>query len=253
MDIGVSTSAWPELLLDRALERIAALAGSAEIRSFGLHTLLSRRSRHAVIASGLRCSVHGPFGNAGLGTTSESRRLTALDEQRRHLEAAAEVGATAYVAHPDWSPDSRRRDPAVVAALERSFLALRELQDAGGVPVLVENMPGRGLSHFTHPGDLDLQGLGLILDVGHASISGCLDDWLARPMAPLRHVHLHDNRGAGDVADPHLALGAGVIDAAAVLAAARAAGASMVLEHDNEADVLASLAHLRRLGLLTPS
>ena len=47
-----------------------------------------------------------------------------------------------------------------------------------------------------------------------------------------------------------MALGAGVVDAAAVLAAARAAGASAVLEHDNEADVLASLAHLRRLGLI---
>ena len=97
---------------------------------------------------------------------------------------------------------------------------------------------------------MDLQGLGLILDVGHASISGCLEEWLADPRAPLRHLHLHDNRGAGDVRDPHMALGTGVVDVAAVLAAARAAGASAVLEHDNEADVLASLAHLRRLGLI---
>ncbi len=111
-------------------------------------------------------------------------------------------------------------------------------------------MPGAGHSRFTHPGDLDLQGLGLILDAGHASISGCLDEWLADPRAPLRHVHLHDNHGAGDDDDPHLPLGAGVIDAAAVLAAARAAGASVVLEHDSDAAVLASIAHLRARGLL---
>ena len=54
------------------------------------------------------------------------------------------------------------------------------------------------LSHFTHPGDLDLHGLGLILDVGHASISGCFDEWLDDPRAPLRHLHVHDNHGEGD-------------------------------------------------------
>jgi len=46
-DIGISSSAYSELLLPAALERIAAVAPSAEIRSFGLHTLLSRRNRRA--------------------------------------------------------------------------------------------------------------------------------------------------------------------------------------------------------------
>jgi sugar phosphate isomerase/epimerase len=111
-------------------------------------------------------------------------------------------------------------------------------------------MPGEGMSHFTHPGDLDLRGLGLILDVGHASISGCLDEWLDDPRAPLRHLHVHDNHGEGDGDDPHLGLGEGVIDAAAVMAAARAAGASVVLEHASDRAVQTSLAHLRALGLL---
>lgn len=249
-DIGISTSAWPELLLGAALERVAGLAGAAEVRSFGMHTLLSRTSRKAVLQAGLPCSVHGPFGYVGIGSTSEAGRRAALEEHRRHIEASAEVGATLYVAHPDWSPDPAPPDPAVIAALERSFIELRELQDQSGVTVVIENMPGGGSSHFARPGELDLQGLGLILDVGHASIAGCLDEWLADPGAPLRHMHLHDNHGAGDVDDPHLALGAGVVDVAAVFVAARDAGASMVLEHNKESDVLESLAHLRRLGLI---
>jgi hypothetical protein len=40
------------------------------------------------------------------------------------------------------------------------------------------------------------------------------------------------------------------VDAAAVMAAARAAGASVVLEHDSDESVRISLAHLRELGLL---
>jgi sugar phosphate isomerase/epimerase len=248
-DIGISTSAYAELLLPAALARIAELAPAAEIRSFGMHTLLSKRNRGEAAAAGLGYTVHGPFGYTGLGDLSEQVRLEALDEHRRHLEASAEIGATLYVVHPDWHPERTPRDAAVVAALERSFVALVDLQAETGVEVVVENMPGAGHSHFTHPGDLDLQGLGLILDVGHANISGCLGAWLADPQAPLRHLHLHDNHGVGDD-DPHLKLGAGVVEAAAVMAAARTAGASVVLEHDDEEAVIASLVHLRSLGLI---
>jgi sugar phosphate isomerase/epimerase len=249
-DIGISTSAYAELMLPAALESIAEHASFAEIRSFGLHTLLSKRNRAEAQRAGLTYSVHGPFGYTGIWDPDEVERLKALDEHRRHLEASAEIGARLYVVHPDWRPEVRPRDPAVVAQLDRSFETLLIWQDELGVEVVVENMPGAGMSHFTHPGDLDLHGLGLILDVGHASISGCLDEWLDDPRAPLRHLHVHDNHGEGDDDDPHLGLGAGVIDAAAVMDAARAAGASMVLEHDNADAVQTSLVRLRELGLL---
>jgi sugar phosphate isomerase/epimerase len=249
-DIGVSTSAFAELMLPAALENIADLAPFAEIRSFGLHTLLSGRNRAEARRAGLTYTVHGPFGYTGIWDVDDAVRLEALDEHRRHLEASAEIGAILYVVHPDWGPEVRPRDPAVISQLDRSFETLLAWQDDCGVEIVVENMPGRGMSHFTHPGDLDLHGLGLILDVGHASISGCLDEWLDDPRAPLRHLHVHDNHGEGDDDDPHLGLGAGVVDAAAVMAAARAAGASVVLEHDSADAVSISLARLRALGLL---
>jgi sugar phosphate isomerase/epimerase len=250
-DIGISTSAYAGDLLAPTLARIAGFAGSAEIRSFGMHTLLSERNRRACRDAGLDYTVHGPFGYIGIAAVDDTERREALDEHRRHLEASAAIGARLYVVHPDWRPeDDTPRDPRVVAALAHAFAALRGLQGEYGVEIVVENMPGAGHSHFTHPGDLDLQGLGLLLDVGHASISGCLGEWLADPQATLRHVHLHSNAGAGDDADPHLPVGAGVVDAAAVLAAARAAGASVVLEHSRDRDVVASVDHLRRAGLL---
>lgn len=250
IDIGISTSAYSELMLPAALEGIADLTSFAEIRSFGLHTLLSKRNRAEAQQADLTYSVHGPFGYTGIWDPDEAKRLKALDEHRRHLEASAEIGARLYVVHPDWRPEVKPRDPAVVAQLDRSFETLLCWQDELGVEIVVENMPGTGMSHFTHPGDLDLHGLGLILDVGHASISGCLVEWLEDPRAPLRHLHLHDNHGEGDGDDPHLGLGAGVVDAEVVVAAARAAGASMVLEHDSADSVRMSLARLRELGLL---
>jgi sugar phosphate isomerase/epimerase len=249
-DIGISTSAYAGHRLPAALERISEQASFAEIRSFGLHTLLSKRNRAEAQRAGLTYSVHGPFGYTGIWDLDEAERLKALDEHRRHLEASAEIGALLYVVHPDWRPEVKPRDPAVVAQLDRSFETLRDWQDELGVEIAVENMPGAGMSHFTHPGDLYLRGLGLVLDVGHASISGCLDEWLDDPRAPLRHLHVHDNHGEGDHDDPHLELGAGVVDVAAVMAAARAAGASAVLEHDSDDAVRVSLARFRELGLL---
>lgn len=249
-NIAVSTSAYARVPLAAALVRIAELATAVEIRSFGAHTLLERDNARAAAAAGLPMSVHGPIMRDGLGSPDEPARRTALELHRRHLAVAAELGATLYVAHPDWTPEPRPHDPRIVAALERSFVELLTLQEETGVPIVIENMPGTGCSHFTAPGDLDLQGLGLLLDVGHAAISGTLDAWLADPRAPLRHLHLHDNRGPCDGDDPHLPLGAGVVDAAAAMAAARAAGATVVLELNTEADVVTSLEHLRSLGLI---
>ena len=64
-DIGISTSAYADTLLAPGLARIAelqvesALAPSAEIRSFGLHTLLSPRNRPAATRAGMDYTVHG--------------------------------------------------------------------------------------------------------------------------------------------------------------------------------------------------
>jgi sugar phosphate isomerase/epimerase len=162
---------------------------------------------------------------------------------------AAELGARLYVVHPDMQRRARGWNPKVAASLERAFEELSALQHEIGLSIAVENMPFHKHSHFIAPGDLDLRGLGLALDAGHAAVTGTLSDWLSDPQVDLRHVHLHDNLGqASD--DHHHPLGTGVIDIEPVLQAARAAGASIVLEHKDEASVLVSLDHLRSRGLL---
>jgi sugar phosphate isomerase/epimerase len=248
-DIGIATSAYAKLSLAAALDRIAELAPSAEITSYGAHSLLDIDNARAVTGRRLSFSVHGPFSNVSLGSLSEPKRRAAVELHRRHLKIAALLGATVYVVHPDRKEALGPRSNLMAANLQRSFAELCVLQDTLGIPIAVENMPTMGLSHYAAPGDLDLCGLGLALDAGHASLCGNLDAWLADPLAEVRHVHLHDNQGPGK-GDQHRPLGTGVVDAAAVLQVARATGASVVLEHTNEADVLASLEYLRRRGLI---
>ena len=248
-DIGISTGAYFELSLGAALLRIAEIAPSAEILSLGHHSLLEPVNVRVIETAGLPFTVHGPFAHFEFGSRSATRHRHAMDLHRRHMSVAADLGAQLYVVHPDMQRRRRPWSPQVAATLERAFEELRELQDEIGLPVAVENMPFDKQSHFIAPGDLDLKGLGFVLDTGHAAMTGTLGEWLKDPLTDLRHVHLHDSQGhrSGDDHDP---LGTGVVDIASILAAARAAGASIVLEHKNETAVLASLDHLRSRGLL---
>jgi len=249
-DIGVASDSWDRLPLGAALEHAAKYATLAEIYSADRSTLLSVGNRRAARESGLRLTVHGPFEDLEPGSTSERRRRRAVAEHRRHLEATAEIGGLCYVAHPDYRSQPRKRDPRVLAALARTLEDLADLQTELGVPVVVENMPGAGRSHFTAPGDLELGELGLVLDTGHAAITGVLHEFLVAPRARLAHVHLHDNRGPADDDDPHRALGTGVVNAGHVLAVAHAAGATVILELTNEDDVRSSIAYLQAKGLV---
>ena len=251
-DIGLPTDAWYRLPLAAALEHVAERAELAEIYSADEHNLLAPDNRRAAVASGLRLTVHGPFDDLEPGSPRERDRRHAVQVHRRHLEAAAEIGALTYVVHPDYRGCAVARDPHVVDALQRTFAELEELQREFGVRIVVENMPGSGFSHFGAPGDLDLGELGLILDTGHAAMCGTLDAFLRTPHHELAHVHLHDNRGPADAGDPHLPLGRGIVDAGAVVRAARQSGALVILELLDEAAIAESVTYLERRGILTP-
>jgi sugar phosphate isomerase/epimerase len=249
-DIGLPSQVLPDVPLAEALERLAAHATLVEIDSLGLHTVLSPLNRRAAVASGLRLTVHGPYGfDIDPGSLDEALRRRSVALHRRHIEAAVEMGALLYVAHADYRDPPGPRDPAVVAALQATIADLAEIQRELGMRIAMENLPGLGVSHFIAPGDLDLGELGFALDTGHAAISGTLDAFLADPKARLVHVHLHSNFGPPDADDPHRPLGEGVVDGAAVLAVAREAGATVILEHLDEPSALASIAWLEARGL----
>ena len=248
-DIGISTGAYANFSLAAALLRIGEIAPAAEILSVGQHSLLLPANARVIALAGLPFSVHGPFLHFEYGSRTSAKHRAALDEHRRHLAVAAALGARLYVVHPDLQRRQRGWDRRVVTALESSFEELAMLQEESGVTIAVENLPFVRHTHFRAPGDLDLCGLALSLDVGHAAVTGTLKEWLADSRYDLRHVHLHDNEGHIG-GDQHLPLGRGVIDAAPVMELARAAGATVVLEHKNEGDVIESLRHLHERGLL---
>ena len=247
--IGLPATAWCDRPLGAALAQIGLRARFAEVYSAFDHSLLEPRNQRAALASGLRLTVHGPWEGAEIGVPDEAARRRGVELHRRHVEAAAAVGAETYVVHPDYSVTPRPRDARVRAALERSVADLEQVQRETGVRVTLENLGGREHTHFAAPGDLGLGALGLTLDTGHAAAGGDLAAFLSRRNDGLVHVHLHDNPGGDARDDPHLPLGRGVVDAAAVLALAREAQATVILELLMPGDVDASIAYLVAEGL----
>ncbi len=249
-DVGLASQLYWGLSLSRALELLARRTRLVQIYSAGLHSLLIPESTRAIRASGLQVTVHGP-GGAGLdlGSTHELMRRFTVEVHRRHAEAAAEADALCYVVHPDSSPDPCDVSVEAMSALRRSLAELEEVQRMTGVRIAIENMPSQVATRFSAPGQLDLGGLGLALDCGHAALSGTLADFLASPRAQVVHVHLHSNHGPVDAGDPHRPLGIGVVNPEPVLALARAVGITTILEHDDEPSVTQSISYLRSLGL----
>ena len=143
----------------------------------------------------------------------KSRRIDAMDEVKRALEAAEQVPFTALVLHlgqkdDRWSPRS----------IENSLTAIEHLKAFAhplGVKILLENLrnevttPER-LLEIVKIGHFD--SVGICLDVGHAHLGGG-EAGIAAAIEicgpRLAQLHLHDNRGERD---DHLWPGSGTID-----------------------------------------
>ena len=178
-DIGISTGAYANFSLAAALLRIAEIAPSAEILSYGRHSLLEGANARAIELAGLPFTVHGPFLHFEFGSRSSRHHRAAVEEHHRHMDVAARLGARVYVVHPDLQRRFRGRDPRVIATLEDTFEQFAALQEEYGMVIAVENLPFVRHTHFRAPGDLELRGLGLALDVGHAAVTGTLSAWLS--------------------------------------------------------------------------
>ena len=248
-DIGISTGAYANFSLAAALLRIAEIAPAAEILSMGTHSLLDAANARVIELSGLPFSVHGPFLHFQYGSRSGREHRKALDEHRRQLAVAGELGARVYVVHPDLQRRWKGWDPRWCARWRARSTTSRGCRTSTASPSPWRTCRSSATRTSAPPATSTSRGLGLSLDVGHAAVTGTLEQWLRDGQYKLKHVHLHDNEGHVG-GDQHLPLGRGVVDAAPVIELARAHGAMVVLEHKNEADVIESLRHLEERGLV---
>ena len=179
-------------------------------------------------------SMHAPLfpdremGRAGAPAVNvlhpeKSRRIDAMDEIKRALEAAEHIPLRNLVVHlgdrdDSWSP---RTIELAITALEH----LGAFAGPLGVRLLIENL----LNEPTTPDHLvtilemgHLRNVGVCLDLGHAHITVGTAAAIATLGNRIASVHVHDNHG---MKDEHLWPGGGTIDWPATAEALKALAA----------------------------
>ncbi|HLI03450.1 MAG TPA: sugar phosphate isomerase/epimerase family protein [Terracidiphilus sp.] len=228
----LSTHLFLHHRLHPGLLEMAARGGAEAIEIFAARQHFDYTSREEVRELGewfasnpvRTFSMHAPLypdremGRAGapgvnLVHAEKSRRIEAMDEVKRAVEAAEHLPFGHMVVHLGEQTDawSQRTMEYALTALEHLGAFARPL----GVRLLIENL----VSEATAPEHLmtilqvgHLDNVGVCLDLGHAHITVGVREAIATLGGRIASVHVHDNRGARD---EHLWPGDGTIDWAA--------------------------------------
>ncbi len=227
---------------DRALAEIEGHLADAQLRAHSIH---------APITDGLR---NGEWGAAySIATSDDRARRVAVEETAAAIRAAHRLGARFVVLHlgvPE-TLQSDSRDNRVDAAI-RSVEELHAVAEPLEVRLALEVIPNQiaDASDLVDllEGRLDLSGLGICLDTGHALLLGDVTDAVETASGHLVTTHLHDNDGK---TDDHLLPFDGAIDWPAVLMAFRKVGYDGVWMFelaalDSPRRVLEQAQHVRR-------
>ena len=214
----LSTHLFLNQRLHPGLLELAARSGAQAVEIFAArqHFDYASRDHIAELASWFRdntlqpFSMHAPLypdremGRAGgLGVNvlhpDKARRIDAMDEVKRALEAAEHIPFRNLVVHLGEREDawSQRTIEFALTALEHLGAFARPL----GVRLLVENL----LSEATTPEHLvlilemgHLANVGVCLDLGHAHITVGTVEAIATLGERIASVHVHDNHGLKD-------------------------------------------------------
>ncbi len=234
---GISTFCLHELPLPEALDRLQGLTDTVEIMGDGNHFL---ETAEPLGNHSFRYFIHSPSRGVNIASLREPIRRASVEVLSQCFAVAAEVDAPVVV-HPGYFAWKGERE----AAISQFRLSLHDLKQAAGdlsVTFYLENMPAWDYFFLRFPEELPLlEGQGLALDVGHASLNGCLTGFLGHTLA---HVHLHDNEGKADTHDP---IGKGSIDFTPVKRAIERDRASAIIEVSTLEGVIKSMEILEKL------
>ncbi|HEY6446154.1 MAG TPA: sugar phosphate isomerase/epimerase family protein [Acidobacteriaceae bacterium] len=247
----ISSHVFLDHRLHPGLLDVFSRAGAQGVELFAARQHLDYTSRSHVreLAEWFRSSTVEPFsmhaplypdqemGRGGAPSVNvihpeKARRIDAMDEVKRALEAAEQIPFRFLILHL-----GEREDTWNERAIEHSITALEHLRAFAsplGVKILVENLQGE-VAKPAHLIEIltagHLPDVGVCLDVGHAHLGEGVRAAAAELKDRIRSSHLHDNKGDKDA---HLWPGDGTIawdEALANLKAAPQAPAGVLEIH----------------------
>ncbi|MEM1514916.1 MAG: sugar phosphate isomerase/epimerase [Thermoproteota archaeon] len=193
-----------------------------EIVDEGLHELNSKRIeviRKFIEERGLSVSIHAPFADINIASTSPFIRNAIMRRLERSMRLSARLNPEYWVFHPGI----RSAISDIIPGLDwrinlDSVRSLLKEARKYGIRIAIENTPKtfpfvikyvEDLERFYEEMGNEGLELGITLDVGHANICGQLNEIMRLFHEKIVHVHLHDNNGDKD---SHLGIGFGKID-----------------------------------------
>jgi sugar phosphate isomerase/epimerase len=188
-----------------------------EIVDDGFHEL--NKQRVAMLKEigesyGLKYSVHAPFAGINIAVQSKPLLNATLKRLKQSIVNASLLNCHLWVFHPGMKTGISMFYPGM--DWTRNLESVRFLlKFAGnyGVEVAIENVISmflmKNVEDFKKFYDDINENIGLVLDTGHANISGQLEEFLTVFSDRIVHVHAHDNLGE---VDQHLGIGYGNID-----------------------------------------
>ncbi len=231
---GISSFCLHKEPLDDALDQLSTVTGLVEIMDDGPHFI---KSAELLESYSLQYTLHAPSRSINIASLHESIRKASVKVISDCFLLAGEVNADVVI-HPGYFAWVEEQERAL-RQFRKSLADLTDFADSCSVSFYIENMGNWNYFFLRYPEEIDLLGeFGLALDVGHAHLNHCLDEFLARP---FRHIHLHDNDGREDT---HDAVGQGTIGFDEVMEAVRRDRATPVIEVATFEGVLQSLEYL---------
>ncbi len=217
---------------------------------------LIRRIRRTAQEEGIFVSLHAPYVNTG--ALIPVRWEAALDEHRRALACALELGARAYTVHSGWVEEQYATPDLVSACRDLTVEAVERMTDwSDGVKICVENQNcaerkkvkcAVSVEQLHYIADRVPASVYYTFDVGHANVFSGDPTGFFRSLGPARIgvCHIHDNDGARD---SHQPLGTGTIDWNEFLVAYLEAGcdAPLLFELSREEEFIAGRGLLHRI------
>jgi sugar phosphate isomerase/epimerase len=217
---GVSSFCLHQEPLSLALDQLSQVTELVEIMDDGLHFI---ESTDLLENYSLTYTFHAPSRSINIASIHEPIRKASVEVIGTSFGLAGEVNADIIV-HPGYFAWEEERGKAL-RQFRKSLHDLTMIAEDYSVRFFLENMGNWNYFFLRKPSEIDILGdFGLALDVGHAHLNHCLDEFL---LLPFRHVHLHDNNG---IEDTHSPVGSGSIDFTSVMEAVHRDGATAVIE-----------------------
>ncbi|MHC1600596.1 MAG: sugar phosphate isomerase/epimerase family protein [Candidatus Methanospirareceae archaeon] len=182
---------------------------------------LKERVRELYETTNLVLSLHAPLSDINIASVNERMWEESVRQIKESIESTYEFIDDICVVHPGvFSPLSVQMPDTAVQKAIAGLTALCEFAADRGLRIAVENLTSANMLMGRYPDELiqlvrgvNMDNLGVCLDVGHANTTKKLDEFLSITAkaedVEIIHMHASDNFGEQDL---HLPLGEGNLD-----------------------------------------